>query len=381
MNNEEKKLKQAKKILFVSRPLSPPWDEASKNLAFFLAKNIRRFSLTVMVRDFLSDFSENVSQAKVYKTSEIRNFGIAEKLRSLFFQWKSRNNFDIHHYFFTPTRLNTFLIKKLLVSEKTKTIQTVATLREDLWSDADLKKLMFADEIITYSDYSKKRLEKLGFSNVNKIYPGIDLELYRKENKDQALLSELGISENDFVLVFPGEYVRLGAVDLIVEAFREVQKTIPASKLVLACRIKNEGDRKKQAEISDKIQAQRISEKVIFVDTFSEMRKIYNLSDVILFPVSDMKGKFDVPLVIPEAQACEKPVVVSDLPIFREFANESNSVIIRKGNQEDLIVAIVDLFKNPEKRKVIGEKGAVFARENFDIKKVAQKYENIYEKI
>ncbi len=372
---------KTKKILFVSRPLSPPWDEASKNLAYFLAKNISDFQIGIMVKKILPEVGKNIVQNQVYTTSEISEFNWTEKLRSLFFQWKARGKFDVNHYFFTPTKLNTFLIKNFLKIKKTKSIQTVATLREDLWSDEDLKKLLFAEKIITYSDYSKNKLEKLGFSGVERIYPGIDLEIYQKRPKDSKLLSQLGIGADDFVITYPGEYTRLGATDLIVEAFQGLEQKIKNAKLILACRVKNEKDQKKKEEIAKKIKAWKISDRVIFLDTFSEMSKIYNLSELVIFPVSNMRGKFDVPLVIPEAQASRKPVIVSDLPILKEFANPTNSVIIKKDNPKELEQAIFDLYEHPEKRESIGQAGRIFAENNFDIKKVAQEYEKIYAKI
>ncbi len=76
--------------------------------------------------------------------------------------------------------------------------------------------------------------------------------------------------------------------------------------------------------------------------------------------------------------ACEKPVIVSDLPILSEFAKPEHSVIIEKGNIEQLKSAILDLYANPDKRMLIGKNARKFAAENFDIKKIAQNYREIY---
>ena len=157
-----------KKILLVTRPIAPPWDEGSKNFAYYLAKNLNDFEAHLMTKGNLTDLPSNIVQHPIYKTSRVSEFNFLEKIRSLFFQFKTKGNFDINHYFFTPTKLNSFLIKKFIKSPKTKTIQTVAALREDLWLDEDIKKMMFGDLIITYSDYSRKKLESLGFKNVKK---------------------------------------------------------------------------------------------------------------------------------------------------------------------------------------------------------------------
>src|SRR6266567_2680229 len=251
-----------KKILLITRPISPPWDEASKNFAYFIAKNVKDVEINLMSVKTLPEMPENVKQHHVYTKAEIVDFDLTQKLKSLLFQFLMRGKSDVNHYFFTPTKLNSFLIKKFLTSNKTKTIQTIATLREDLWSDSDMKKLLFGDLIITYSDYAKNKLHSLGFNNVTRIYPGIDLDKYRLEPKDDDILKLFGIEPSDFVVAYPGEYVRLGATDDIVSMLPDLFKRIPNAKFVFANRVKNEKDAQKKAEIIEKFKTQGILEKI-----------------------------------------------------------------------------------------------------------------------
>ena len=370
-----------KRILLVTRPISPPWDEASKNFAYFIAKNINEMEINLMTKGFVEDLPENVKQHEVYTTAEISEFNLEQKLRALHFQFMSRGLFDINHYFFTPTKLNSFLIKNFLTSKKTKVIQTVATLREDLWSDQDLKTLLFGDLIITYSDYAKNKLNSLGFEKVERIYPGIDLEKYKNAPKDQETCEKFSVSSTDFVVSYPGEYTRLGATDAIVEILPTLFEKIPNAKFVFAFRVKNEKDAKKKEEIVAHLSKQGILDRVIFTDTFSDMPKLYNMYDVVVFPVADMRGKFDVPLVVIEAFACEKPVIISDLPILKEFASSDNSVIMKTGDMDQMIEEIILLNSNKQQGEEIGGKARKYVEENFDIRNVALKYQKVYEQL
>lgn len=368
-----------KKILLITRPICPPWDEASKNFAYFLAKNVKNFQMGLLTKGILPDLPDNVIQKPIYTSGQSNFWQKVLLMKSL---KKLQEEFDVLHFLFTPTKLNTFLIKFFADLEKTKTIQTVATLREDLYSDEEIGKLMFADLIITYSDYAKNKLNKLGFQNVQRIYPGIDLEEYRKTEKDEKMMTEKNIAASDFVINFTGEYTRLGAIDGIIESFISVSKKIPKAKLSLAVRIKNENDAKKKKEVVEKLKKNNLLEKVSFFDDGSyKMPPVYNLCDISIFPVQDMKGKFDVPLAVIEAMACEKPVIISDLPVLQEFANPENSVKIKTGDWKALENAIVELYENPEKRKNIGQAARAYVENNFDIKNVAREYEKIYEAI
>jgi glycosyltransferase involved in cell wall biosynthesis len=372
-----------KKVLLITRPICPPWDEASKNFAYFLSKNIDSVEFGLLTNGIIPDMPSNVRQKVIYTSNDFSYF---QKLRLIRNLRKIKNDYDILHYIFTPTKQNSFLLKHFVNYKKrkeTKTIQTIATLREDLYKEKEIKDLLFGDLIITYSDYAKDKLNKLGFNNVKRVYPGIDLDLYSPASKDEELRKNLNLTKNDFVISYSGEYTRLGATDDFVNMVIKYQSELFRKniKLIFACRIKNDKDARKRNSIIKSFSKKKLLELVRFPKTFNSMEKMYNLSDICLFPVQNMKGKFDIPLVIPEAMACGKPVVLSDLPILAELSNGQNSVIISRGDIDALAQSIFDLHDNPEKRKKIGIGARKFVENRFDIKKIAEIYEKIYEKL
>lgn len=376
--------KTLKKILFVSRPITPPWDEASKNFAYNLAKevsiNSNNTEIHLMTTHTPLGLPENIVQDEIYKYSE-KDFRFSDKLRSLFFQFLFKNSFDIKHYFFTPTKNNSWIIKNILRG-KSKTIQTIATLREDLFDDNEIKAMMFGDAIVTYSDYAKVKLESLGFTNVSRIYPGIDLSDYQPREKNEEELKKATFSKDNFIINFTGEYIRLGAMDTVIESFIQVAKEIPLAKLSLAVRVKNEKDAQKKEEVIKKLQKEHILDRVSFHDSgIYKMSDIYNLCDISIFPVGNMRGKFDIPLAVIEAMACAKPIIISDIPILKEFANENNSVTIEKDSSLALTQAILELYNNKEKRLFLGRNALEYAHKNFNIHKAAQEYQELYDKL
>lgn len=366
-----------KKILLITRPIAPPWDEASKNFAFYLAKSLDMFEMYILTNGLIPDLPPHIRQKPIYSSNKLNYF---QKIRLLKLRKILREDFDVLHYMLTPNKLNAFSFKTFIRSRRAKIIQTIATLREDLFDDEDFKTILFGDLIITYSEYAKERLNNLGFKNVKRVYPGIDLSEYKKTEKDKALMEEKNISPEDFVINFTGEYTRLGAIDIVIDSFIEIAKLIPEAKLALAVRIKNQKDTDKKKEVVKKLKDNRVLEKVSFFDNGNyKMAQVYNLCDVSLFPVMDMRGKFDIPLAVVEAMASEKPVILSDLLILRELTDDNNSVIIPRGNQKALVEAILDLHSNPEKREQIGKAARKFVEERFDIKKIAEIYQKIYE--
>ncbi|MCX6763756.1 MAG: hypothetical protein NTZ97_03445, partial [Candidatus Moranbacteria bacterium] len=171
-----------KKILLVTRPICPPWDEASKNFAYYLAKNLNMFEMYILTNGFIQELPSHIHQKPIYTSSKLTHLQRLRllKLRGLL----AKIDFNILHYMLTPSKLNSFSFKTFIKNKRAKTIQTIATLREDILKDNDFKKILFADLIITYSDYAKNKLNSLGFKNVKRVYPGIDVELYSPAEKD-----------------------------------------------------------------------------------------------------------------------------------------------------------------------------------------------------
>jgi glycosyltransferase involved in cell wall biosynthesis len=374
-----------KKILLATRPLTPPWDEASKNFAYFLAKSIRDPELRMHVLTTptpLEGLGDNVVEHPIYPAYDATRAGHSFSQKAILsaYLFAQSYKYDIVHYLFTPTAFNSALITNFTY-RRPKSVQTIATLREDLYGPADWKKMLFADRIVTYSDYSKAKLEAAGFAGVERIYPGIDLDLYSPKSKDAEALKHFNLTEEDFVVMHNGEYVRLGATDMLVDMLVKYAGKnggkLPFT-FIFGNRVKNEADQKKKDEVVARLREAGITDQVRFTDTWKEMPKLYNLSDVIVFPVGNMKGKFDIPLAIIEPYACEKPVILSDLEIFKEFSKPEFSVTIPRGDGDALWQTIEDLRLDEGKRKALGKNARAFTEQYFDLRDTARRYEELY---
>lgn len=370
-----------KRVLLATRPLTPPWDEASKNFAYFLGKSVIDHSLTLLTtRNGLPGLPPSANENALYESGV---FGWNERLTLLNYLQTVRDQFDVTHYLFTPTRLNTALIKLLARPTRGKTIQTVATLRRDLYSDQTIRSVLFADQIVVYTDESRRRIEALGKKNVTRIYPGIDLDKYVPQPKFHPLIQSLGLEPDDFIVVYPGEYVRLGATELLTRTFIQFFQEHPETKMrfLFACRVKDAQDAKKKAWAKREFEKAGVSLYIRFTDTIADMPSLYNAADVVIFPVQDLKGKFDVPLVIIEAYACGKPVILTDLPEFREFTGPDFSVTIPKASGESLIQTLLTLEAQPEERARLGARARDFVTAHFDLKHTAATYSHLYDSL
>jgi glycosyltransferase involved in cell wall biosynthesis len=364
------------RVLLVSRSLTPPWDEASKNFARVLA--LRSRSSVAILNDAPSDaFPTRVEQIHLYSRPEL---GWRQRARLLRLR-RRRGDFDVIHYLFTPTFLNSVLFRTVLGGGRARTVQTVASLNGRQYTSAQAKRVMFADRIVTYSDFSRDRLVALGVPEVRTIQPGIDLATFSPAPADAAVRAAYGIEPDEFVVMYPGEYVRLGATDSLVAVLPELVAAIPRLRLVFGCRIKNQADAQKKAEVIEAIAARGLSEHVAFTDTVIDMPSLYNMADVVLFPVENMTGKFDVPLAVVEAMACAKPIVISDLTVLAEFTDDDTALVVPLGDRAALVEQVRRLHVDASLRAKHGAAARAYAERWFDIETVAERYDEIYDEL
>lgn len=190
-----------KRILFYTRPITPPWDEASKNLAYDIATNLPRNQFMIsLLTPLKSPFNKKLVKKHPHiKPEEIyssANLNFKEKLQLLLRLFRPNLKIDLIHFLFTPRSITSFLIRLRLKLTKIKTLQTVATLsKKNFRNTSKLNKILFADLIVVQSKNSFKQLKAKNVENVKLIYPGINLKKYKPTSKDSKTLRKLKLKK------------------------------------------------------------------------------------------------------------------------------------------------------------------------------------------
>ncbi len=80
-----------------------------------------------------------------------------------------------------------------------------------------------------------------------------------------------------------------------------------------------------------------------------------------------------------EAQSCECPVIISDIPGLMEATKPGEtSMVIPQGDVDAIVEAIVKLYQKPELRKKMGEAGRAYVRDNYELNDCFAKVETIF---
>ena len=268
-------------------------------------------------------------------------FSIASKLKA---ENADLVVFDWWHPFFSFCH---FSISKL-ISRKYKNkilfITENVVSHESRWFEKALTKIGLnnADFFLALSNVVENDLKK--YFPARKIFRS-ELPVYNcydmhQKFDDNATRKELGIEQNEQVLLFFGYIRKYKGLNVLIDAMPEILKSLPRVKLLIVGEFYDDEEnyRKQVAEL-------KLNDKVIFVSRFvqnEEVEKFYTVSDLVVMPYlsATQSGVLNV------AYGFEKPVIVTDVGGLTESMEEGKTgIIIKPGDTHSLAEGVFKFFR------------------------------------
>lgn len=227
-----------------------------------------------------------------------------------------------------------------------------------------------ASKVVTVSEYAKRRLkEEFGIDSTF-IYHGVDLNTYNPSLP--KIKKSLGFELDEKIVLWVARFAHHPYKDpfTFIKAIPLVLRQCPKTRFVMI----GKGFLKPYViNLAKKLSVYR---HVKIIDYVKHLNLFYAASDVFVLPTfNDNFG-----LVVAEAMACGKPVIVSNRGAPQEFVRDSG-LIFEYGSHYDLADKIIMLLENEDLRKKLGVKAHKLIAENFTWEKAAKKYADIYHKI
>ncbi len=204
---------------------------------------------------------------------------------------------------------------------------------------------------------SSKAATLIDWNKVIEMPNGVDTESFTPAKKDKVLIEKYGL-KNKTVALFVGNIQPFKRLDLIVNAMADLNDDSLALLVV--------GGGYAEAECRQLVEEKNLQTKVIFAGPQSAHEALpahYNLADFLVLPSTHSEA---FPLVVLEAMASGKPVIVSDLPGPSSIVKDTfDGLIVKAGDLQDLKEKIFFLHKDPAMRLRMGAEAR---------KKVIEKY-------
>jgi len=220
-----------------------------------------------------------------------------------------------------------------------------------------------ANGVICVSEFTKKQMDKSGI-NVDKtsvIPNGADPDLFYilPANEVESFRSRLGFTDAKLILTVGNVTERKGQ-DVVIRALPEVIKEIPNAHYMIV------GLPTRKKEMQDLARQLGVSEHVHFFERVNndELIRFFNSCDVFAM-TSKMTADGDFEgygIAVVESALCGKPSVVSgNSGLSEAVLDGETSFVVPENDESATAKAIIQILKNEEFRKQMGEKARHYA--------------------
>lgn len=352
-------------LLFTTHPVSPPWDSADKQLAHAVAHHVRdhRFLLFGRLGQPLPDFPGR----RIPLMSRTGRPGLWERLQVAGLTLTLEPAVDLVHAVVSVgpafRRLASFR-RRMPARMRRPAIHTVPGVLDPLFIDGTTP----IGVTVTLSENTARLLRSAGFPDVRVIPPGIPLERWPMRPRPTGTP----------VVLFAGHYDEGGGAEQAVRGAAAATRQGMLVRLVMAMRTRLHQDGGREAGRLRAL-ADREGVHVEILGVVADMGQLIGQASLVVFPAETLGGKAEVPLVVLEALATGRPVVVSDLPAFDALGPAVERV--PPGDSLALGETFRQLLEAPRRWEAVSAAGRRLVERNFSEVSMARRYEELYREV
>ena len=299
------------------------------------------------------------------------------------FHARYKNCTIFHYHLFGSSVLVLFnmLLAKLLFAKITITIHDVKSFSSE--SSFKLYSRLiyfFSDTIITHNEYSFKEIIEKNASLAHKIsiiphgnyLPFIEI----KEDQHESRI-KLDIEKGKKVLLFFGMIKKVKGLDILLSSLTEVIKKHSDIVLLIAGKPWKD-DFSNYQKLIDELAISKYCKLDIKFISHSDVSNYYSAADIVILPYRKIYQSG----VLMMSLSYKKPVVVSDLPSFKEIIeNNRTGYIFQSENSFDLSRAINQALDNPKLLEEIKQNGYDLIATDYKWEMIGKKTVDAYLKI
>jgi glycosyltransferase involved in cell wall biosynthesis len=233
-----------------------------------------------------------------------------------------------------------------------------------------------ASKIIAVSNELKEDLKKQYNIPEEKfvlIQNGIDVNTFRPD-LEVSVLKEKYQLQNKKIILSIGVMTGQKGHNLLIRVMPGLLKENKEIKLVLV------GYGPAMENLKKMAQELKVSDHVVFTGKVphEELKFYYNIADVFAFPTLRVEAG---PLVIPEAMACERPVIASRIGgIPTVIEDYIDGILIEPGNLRELKEKILEVLLDEELAATLGKNARKKIVERYSVDRMVDDTIKVYEK-
>ncbi|QHJ71148.1 N-acetyl-alpha-D-glucosaminyl L-malate synthase BshA [Planococcus halotolerans] len=205
---------------------------------------------------------------------------------------------------------------------------------------------------------------------IETVYNFVDERDYHVKDAG-SLKNELGIQENEKVVIHVSNFRKVKRVGDVIETFYRIRQKVK-SKLLLV------GDGPEMSRIQEQVRELKMEGYVLFLGKRDNLSELYNISDLKLL----LSEKEAFGLVMLEAMACGVPGIGTNIGGIPEIIESGkNGYLVELGDTEQAAMHGVELLSDNEIGSRLKAGAIETVASKFHSSRILKEYENIYERL
>jgi glycosyltransferase involved in cell wall biosynthesis len=181
--------------------------------------------------------------------------------------------------------------------------------------------------------------------------------------------SELGLRQDDIVIVNVGRYDEQKGQTYLLKAMRAIVRKEPRARLVLV------GWGPLEETLRAEVHELGLEDHVVLAVERPDAYRIVVAGDLFVFP-SLFEG---LGIALLEAMAAGKPVVATDIaPLTEVVRRDVDGVLVPAADPEAIATAVLGLLGDPVRMSALGQAARARVRAHFGIERSATAYERVF---
>jgi phosphatidylinositol alpha-1,6-mannosyltransferase len=362
-------------VQFVSKPIVAPFRDGTKCLVRDLVTHFEGFDAAVMGTSAGAPELDGKAEVRaIYSSGGGFAPGITQNLRAA--AWLAfERRAAIWHFVFAPNPRSS-QVGHLL--ERLRGVPVVQTVASPPRSFDKPGQLLFGDRVVVQSEWTRARFaEALAKAretrDIRVVPPPVPrLALVLPEAKE-AVRARLRVPAGAPLFLYPGDLEVSQGASRVAELVRPLRERMPEAHVVFAYR-----DKSVHADEHARALAERLpSEGVHFEKNVPDIHALLAASTAILFPVEDLYGKVDLPIVLLEALSLGTPVLALDEGPLASLEGAWRAPFSARPWLERAVILAEDADAHAE-QVALGRRAAA---EHYAPSRVAAAYETIYREL
>ena len=365
-------------VLLVSKPVVPPWHDSSKNLVRDLATHMGRHTPIVLSR---AGAHVELGRARIEPlySADAGGFSpaLADNLRVLR-RLVLGPRPSLWHFFFAPNPRTSTVAKLAATARGMRTVQTVCSAPAD---HVDPRAVLFAERIVVLSRHTERRFLDAGIdaARLRLIRPSIPALEPRSESERASVRTRLSLPESAPIVLYAGDLEFGKGAELALRAHRALPASLGAW-LVMACRTKTAAAKDKERTLREQAESMGTASRISWLGETRFIHDLLAAADVVTLPTDTLYAKMDMPLVLVEAMALERAVVVGRGTPAEELAEGGAARAVE--TEVDAVAEVTrSLLEDAHARVELGRRGRAHVQRRYAPERMAHEYEAVYDEL